>query len=88
MTEQLIAEGQTGSEPKYMIERHILEPYQVDEYREALAGSPRKLAQFNKKLFPITETWTWHKQASRFSPLGYDWVRVDVKYLDAQGKQI
>lgn len=81
-------DGTTGSEAKYMIGNEVLEPYQVDERREWLAPYPRKLAQFNKALVAITETWTWRKQSSRFDPSGYAFVRDNVKYIDAQGKQL
>ncbi|MFA6204310.1 MAG: hypothetical protein WC710_14125 [Gallionella sp.] len=83
-----ITDGTTGSEQKYMIGNEVLEPYQVDERREWLAPYPRKLAQFNKALVAITETWVWRKQPCRFEPSGYTFARENVVYTDAQGKQI
>jgi hypothetical protein len=75
-------DGTTGTENLFLIDNGYLSISDVEDYRERLAATPRKLAQFNKALKPIVHTWTYKFGYSRFGNLPAVY-RTNETYTDA-----
>jgi hypothetical protein len=75
-------DGTTGAEYLFLFGDGYLSKSDVEEMRERLAATPRKLAQFNKALKPIVHTWTYEFGYTHYDNTPTVW-RINNKYEEA-----